>query len=262
MTATPALLALSSLATLLVLPVAPAHAADDRRDARCYEMRTYYANEGKLDALHARFRDHAVRLLEKHGIVNVGYWVPIENPDRKLIFLLAYPSREARDKVWQAFIADPEWQNAFKASEADGRLVAKVQSVFLQATDYSPPIRVGTAAQPRVFELRAYTAAPGRLAALHSRFRDHTTRLFNHHGIGQFGYWSPMKDQPGADNTLLYLLTHSSREQADAAFTAFLQDPDWLAARAASEEKAGGSLTAANGVTSEFLRATDYSPTR
>jgi hypothetical protein len=260
MTAFPSLLVAAPLAALLVAAFTPARGADARPDTRCYELRTYHANEGQLEALHQRFRDHAVRLLEKHGIINIGYWVPVENPERKLYFILAYPSREAREKMWQAFINDPEWQKAFRASEERGRLVAKVQSVFLQTIDYSPPVRAGTGAEPRLFELRVYTAAPGRLDALNARFRNHTTSLFNRHGIGQFGYWVPMKDQPGADNTLLYLLTHPDRDSANKAFAAFRQDPDWLAARAASEEEAGGSLTAPNGVTSEFLRATDYSP--
>ncbi len=107
-------------------------------DTRCFEMRTYYAAPGKLDALHARFRDHTCKLFEKHGMQNIGYWVPVDNPDNKLIYILAYPSREAREKSWKAFMADPDWQKAYKASEVNGRLVAKAESLFLSATDYSP----------------------------------------------------------------------------------------------------------------------------
>jgi hypothetical protein len=261
MTANHAFLVTCSILALCFTSWFPASAATEPAN-RCYELRTYYASEGKLEALHARFRDHAVRLLAKHGISNVGYWVPVDNPDRKLVFLLAYPSREAREKLWQSFIADPEWQEAYRASEVDGRLVAKVQNVFLQTTDYSPPVQIAGNSEPRLFELRVYLAAPGRLAALNDRFRNHTVALFKRHGIGQFGYWIPMKDQSGADNTLLYLLTHRDRNAADAAFAAFRKDPDWLKARADSEERAGGSLTAVDGVTSEFLKATDYSPTK
>src|SRR5262245_61262270 len=79
-------------------------------DTRVYEMRVYYAAEGKLDALNARFRDHTVKLFEKHGITNVAYLTPIENPDRKLIYFLSYPSREAREASWKAFAADPDWK--------------------------------------------------------------------------------------------------------------------------------------------------------
>src|SRR3954447_7555902 len=104
---------------------------------RCFEMRTYYAAEGKLDDLNARFRDHTCALFEKHGIKNIGYWMPQDNPDRKLIYLLAYPSREARDTAWKAFGADPEWKKAAKDSEKNGKLVNKVEQRFLTPTDYS-----------------------------------------------------------------------------------------------------------------------------
>ena len=240
--------------------LSPGFAAGPARDTRCYEMRTYTAAPGKVDELSARFRNHTCRLFEKHGMANVGYWMPLENPEGKLIYLLAYPSREARDQSWKAFMADPDWQAAMKASEADGKLVAKMESVFLSATDYSPEVKPVASAEPRVFELRTYTAAAGRLGALNARFRDHTLKLFARHGITNVGYWTPMKDQKGAEETLIYLLAHQSREAAAASFKAFGADADWVAARKASEEKAGGALTVPDGVKSQFLRATDYSP--
>src|SRR5438552_12031310 len=103
--------ALSGLATM-------AGAAE--KDTRLFEMRVYYAAEGKLDALHARFRDHTVKLFEKHGITNIGYFTPVENRERKLTYFLAYPSREAREKSWQAFLADADCQKAKKYSQANG----------------------------------------------------------------------------------------------------------------------------------------------
>jgi hypothetical protein len=242
--------------------LSPGFAAGPARDTRCYEMRTYTAAPGKVDELSARFRNHTCRLFEKHGMTNIGYWMPLENPDGKLIYLLAYPSREARDQSWKAFTADPDWQAAVKASEANGKLVAKVESVFLSATDYSPEIKPGAGTEPHVFELRTYTAAAGRLDALNARFRDHTVKLFTRHGITNVGYWTPMKDQKGAEDTLIYLLAHKSKDAAAESFKAFGQDPDWVAARKASEEKAGGGLTISNGVKSQFLQATDYSPLR
>jgi hypothetical protein len=107
---------------------------------RIFEIRTYTAQEGKLDALNARFRDHTVRLFEKHGIKNVGYWVPQDAPLKQntLIYILAHPSREAAAKNWEAFRNDPEWQKARAESEAKGPLVSRVESVFVEATDYSP----------------------------------------------------------------------------------------------------------------------------
>jgi NIPSNAP len=229
-------------------------------DKRVYEMRVYYAAEGKLDALHARFRNHTCKLFEKHGMQNIGYWSPVENPERKLIYFLAYPDRESREKSWKNFMADPEWQAAYKASEVDGKLVAKVDMLFLQATDYSPQIKAEDAGKKRVFELRTYTASPGNLEELHSRFRDHTCKLFEKHGMRNVAYWSPMKGQAGEDNTLIYIISHESPEAAAASFGAFRQDPDWIAARSASEQKAGGSLTVKEGgVKSVFMQATDYS---
>jgi hypothetical protein len=259
------------LALLLVYPallISGASAAD--ADSRVFEMRTYFAAPGKLDALHARFRDHTVKLFEKHGMTNIGYWVPIgtsptdnANPENKLIYVLAFPSREARDQSFKAFGADPEWKKAHAESEKDGKLVSKIESLFMKATDYSPKIEPGKAAGDRVFEMRTYTCTPGNLGALDSRFRDHTIKLFGKHGITNLFYWHLLPDQPKADVTLLYILGHKSVEAAKASFDAFRKDPDWTAAREASEKKAGGSLTVADGgVKSVFMKATDYSPTK
>jgi hypothetical protein len=231
-------------------------------DTRYYEMRIYYAAEGKLDDLNARFRNHTCKLFEKHGMQNIGYWMPVENPDRKLVYFLAYPSREARSQSWKAFGGDPEWQKVAKTTEANGRLVAKVESRFFSATDYSPAIKPANASPERVFELRTYTTSPGNLAALDARFRDHTVALFSKHGMQHVGYWHLAPGQKGADDTLVYLLAHKSKEAADASFKAFREDPAWIAARKASEDKAGGSLTAKDGVKSEFMKPTDYSQTK
>ncbi len=228
-------------------------------DTRVYEMRVYYAAEGKLEALNARFRDHTVKLFEKHGIENIGYWEPIENPERKLIYFLAYPSREAREASWKAFKEDPEWQKAQKASEVDGKLVAKVETKFFKATDYSPAIKAD-AKGDRVFEMRIYTASPGNLKALESRFRDHTVKLFEKHGITNIAYWTLMEDQEGADSNLTYIVAHKNQEAAKQSFAAFGKDTEWKTALKSSEEKAGGSLTVPMGVKSVFMKPTDYSP--
>jgi hypothetical protein len=247
------------LSALVLLAASPVRGADKDKDTRVYEMRTYYAAPGKLDALHARFRDHTVKLFEKHGMTNVGYWVPVDNPDNKLIYILAYPSREVRENSWKEFFADPDWQKAQKESEVNGKLVAKVDNVFLTATDYSPEIKPAKG-EDRVFELRVYTATKGNLDALNDRFRQHTLKLFDKHGMTNVGYWVPMKDQKGADDTLIYIVAHKSADAAKASWDAFRKDPDWLAARRASEEKVGGSLTVKDGVKSTYMKATDYSP--
>jgi hypothetical protein len=233
----------------------------ESRDERAFELRTYYATPGKLEALHARFRDHTAKLFAKHGMTNIGYWVPVDNPENKLIYVLAFPDRQARERAWQAFSADPDWQAVRKASEANGPLVTKVDSILLRLTDYSPALEIGSSGD-RVFELRTYTATPGNLERLHDRFRQHTLKLFAKHGMTNVAYFQIDSDQPAADRTLIYLLAHKDRQAAAASFGAFRQDPDWIAARTASEAAGGGSLTVPDGVKSQFLQPTDYSPLR
>jgi hypothetical protein len=125
--------------TRRILVLAALVAAIASAQGRVYEMRTYTCNEGKLEALKARFRDHTIRIFQKHGIERVGYWVP-QDPEKSkntLVYLLAHPSREAATKNWAAFNADPEWQKARTESEANGRIVQKAESVFLEPTDFS-----------------------------------------------------------------------------------------------------------------------------
>ena len=102
-----------------------------------YELRTYTTLPGRLPALHRRFRDHTLRLFEKHGMKNLQYFTPVDTDDT-LIYLLAHESREAAQASWAAFRQDPEWLKARDASEQDGKIVMKVESVFLEPTDYSP----------------------------------------------------------------------------------------------------------------------------
>ena len=111
------------------------------KDSRCFEIRTYTAAPGKLEELHARFRNHTMKLFKKHGMEVVGFWGPTdkeEGSDNTLVYVMVFPSREARDKAWKEFGADPEWQKARSESEKNGRLTEKVKYVILGATDYSP----------------------------------------------------------------------------------------------------------------------------
>ena len=114
--------------------------AKKQKETRVFELRTYYAAPGKMEALHARFRNHTCKLFEKHGMKLVGFWVPTDakGGPEKLIYILAFPSRAAADRSWEAFKADPDWQRAKTASEKDGKLVAKFESTYLNPTDYSP----------------------------------------------------------------------------------------------------------------------------
>jgi hypothetical protein len=115
--------------------------AQEKKKERFFEMRTYIANEGKLDDLNARFRNHTNRLFVKHGMELVGYWIPADEKKgakNTLVYILAYADREAREKSWKAFVSDPEWNKARAESEKNGALVAKVEAVYLNPTDYSP----------------------------------------------------------------------------------------------------------------------------
>lgn len=113
--------------------------ADDKKESEelVYELRTYTTAEGRLPALHSRFRDHTMKIFEKHGMKNIIYWVP-EDKENTLVYVIAHKSLEAADASWAAFRKDPEWQRVFKASREDGSIVTKVQKQFLTATDYSP----------------------------------------------------------------------------------------------------------------------------
>jgi hypothetical protein len=107
---------------------------------RVFELRTYTAPDGKLEDLHKRFRDHTMRIFKNHGIENVAYFRPQDAPlsQNTLIYLIAHKSRDAAKANWAAFQADPEWQKVANESQKNGKIVAKVESVFLDPTDYSP----------------------------------------------------------------------------------------------------------------------------
>ena len=105
-----------------------------------FELRTYTAAEGKFDDLLARFRDHTLRIFEKHGMTNVGYWTPQDEPlsTNTLIYVLAHPSREEAEQSWRDFSSDPEWQSVAEESQRDGRLIVGLERVCLDPTGFSP----------------------------------------------------------------------------------------------------------------------------
>lgn len=126
---------------LLAAALPATSAAGPPAGSRVFELRTYHAHPGRFDALNARFRDHARHFFQKHGMEVVGFWTPREGQEghgRTLIYLLAYPSRAAAEASWKAFRADTEWTSAKAANEKDGPVVEKIESVYLDPTDYSP----------------------------------------------------------------------------------------------------------------------------
>ena len=130
----------SLILTLFALLVSAAASDTALAAERVFEMRTYTALPGRLDALHKRFRENTNSIFVRHGMSLIGYWTPSEGPEANntLVYILAYPSMAAREASWKAFREDPAWKSAQAASEKDGKIVEKVESKFLTPTDYSP----------------------------------------------------------------------------------------------------------------------------
>ncbi len=132
----------AALFLLVALALAPVARANHHEEAapRAFELRIYHANPGKIGDLLTRFRDHTCGIFERLGIENVGYWVeaePKEGEEPKLYYVIAHPSREAAKEAWATFMQDPEWKAAYAESIKNGRLVNKVESIFLTAADFS-----------------------------------------------------------------------------------------------------------------------------
>jgi hypothetical protein len=135
---------LSALPLLSTTLLAASQRADAKQAATTvYELRVYHAAPGKLGELLARFRDHTTKLFEKHGMKNVAYWTPVDQPDRgnMLIYILQHPSRGAATANWKSFQDDPEWKRVKEQSEANGKLAEKIDSTFMALTDFSPRLR-------------------------------------------------------------------------------------------------------------------------
>ena len=226
------------------------------KDTLCYEMRIYTCEKGKLNDLLRRFRNHTTKLFEKHGMTNVGYWTPVDNPEEKLYYIMSYPNRAARDTAWRHFGADTTWQRVAKESQVNGKILTKIESIFLKTTDFSPNNFAENS--QHVWEFRIYTASPNNLENLLSRFRNHTVKLFDNYNITSKAYWTATDAAQGSDTMLYYFLTHKSEAAGKASFDAFRKDEEWLQVRKASEVKGGGSLTTK--IESIYMTPTDFSP--
>ena len=128
-----------ALASALVASTTVAQERTKDADTRLFELRTYYPVPGKFEAVQARFRNHTVKLFEKHGMTNIGYWVVADagEDEQKLIYILAHKDRAAADASWKAFRADPNWLKVKAETEKDGPILTKVESLYLRPTDYS-----------------------------------------------------------------------------------------------------------------------------
>jgi NIPSNAP len=132
-----ALVSLAVLAGVFVLRPRAADPGEKNVEKRVFELRTYFAADGKMDALHARFKNHTIKLLEKHGMQLIGFWTDSKEPNRKLIYLVAHKSKDAADASWKAFRVDPDWVAVKKKSEEGGSLTEKIDIVWLNPTEYS-----------------------------------------------------------------------------------------------------------------------------
>lgn len=221
------------------------------RDTRYFELRIYHAATGKLDALITRFSDHTTKLFEKHGMQNIGYWVPVNNEKNTLYYILAYPSKEARDKSWTAFRDDPDWKKVVEESQRNGKLVDSVKSVFMNYCDILPAINDKPAGE-RIFELRTYHPYPGRRPALIKRFKDHTVRIFEKHGMQNIAYFEAEQSED-----LVYLIAHKSVDSAGKSWAAFIADPEWI--KVAEESQRDGKIVDRPRIESVFLKPLPFS---
>jgi hypothetical protein len=244
------------LFALLFLITGAYYGKAQQADSRYFEMRTYTCHPDKRPDLIKRFQDHTIRLLKKHDINNVAYFLPAKEDSYSLTFIIGYPSRDMRDKLWNEFVSDPKWKKAAAKSEENGKLVAQVEQTFMtMVPELSASISQNKIPRSQVFELRTYTCSPNRLSALKARFRDHTRALFEKHGMKNIVYWETVEKE-GAQSKLIYLLSHSSEEAAKASFDAFRIDPEWIKARDNSE--ADGKIV--EKVASVFFKPLPFSP--
>jgi hypothetical protein len=228
-----------------------------------YELRIYTAVDGKLGDLVARVRDHEMPLFRKHGMIPLGFFTPSAGPGQpetqRVYYILGYRDRAARDAAWTEFGADPEWRTAYRNSQVNGSLTTRIDNVFLAPAEYSPVMNTRNGGAPRVFELRTYTANPGKLEAIHARFRDHTREIFQRHGMTSVMYWRPLAGQGDYDQKMVYLMAYPSLEARNADWTAFSADAEWQ--RVSADSQRDGALLRGR-PDSVMLTPTSFSPLR
>lgn len=203
-------------------------------DTRYFELRIYYCHSGRLDALVQRFQNHTTRIFEKHGMENIGYWLPTKNDQNALYYILAYPSKEASEKSWAGFMADPEWKEVAAKSEVSGKIISSITSIYLNPSDILPQLKAASSGKEHIYELRTYTCLPGRLPNLVTRFKNHTLKLFEKQGMENIAYYTSVEKE--GQSKLIYLLAHQSEDAAAKSWDGFRKDPEWITARDASEK--------------------------
>lgn len=243
-------ISLCSLAVFVLVALGLTAADAAAQDDKCYELRIYTSEDGRLDDVDRRFARYARQTFFKLDMDALGYWIPIDNPDEKFYYVLAYPDCVARDSSWAQFFRDPDWHHARDITEAEGRIVNNVESIFMHAADFTPTIGPTMVEYPRTFELRMYTPHEGKFEDLLTRFRDHTLRIFEKHDMTNIAYWID-RDQ----ERLIYFLAFPGVHAKADAWAAFRADPEWQ--QVAEESQRDGQLVA--NIESVMMRPTDYS---
>jgi hypothetical protein len=210
-----------------------------KNDNRFYELRTYFASPGMLNRLVSRFENHTFRFFAKHKMQVMGLWVPIDNQENKLVYILSFADQQACEKSWDGFKNDAEWLAIKQESIRDGELVASLKSVFMHTLDFSPEHL--TFGENHVFELQTYKNTPNNQDLLRLLFSKHNRRLFQKHGINAIQYWEASEPESEEANLLIGLLVHRLQDEGKEA-----------------DESANGFLSGF--IKSEYLRAVSFSP--
>ncbi|MEQ1826301.1 MAG: NIPSNAP family protein [Pirellula sp.] len=250
-----------------------------------YELRSYVSEPGRQSDVLKLIERSGIEYMTKHKIQLVAAWTPEDASDERVFTLVSHKDKASSDAAWSAFQNDAGWKEALQKSMVNGtKPVKSVERIFLTENDYSPTLNVKPVGN-RVFELRTYVASEGNLGALNARFRNHTLKLFEKHGMTNIAYYSVLGGEPitcekllqaagplgspqggmepntqATGNSLVYFITHASRDAAKQSFDNFRKDPDWQKALKESETAAGKPLTVKDGVKSLFLKPTAFSP--
>ena len=228
-----------------------------------YELRKYDVAPGKRPALLDRFGSFTVHKWKDYGFRLIGFWTPdVGGLNNQVIYIWGWESFEERMEKFSAWRADPERARKWAETERDGALVRRVHNLLMEPTHFSPLDRGvsypsdAAARAPYFFELREYTAAPGKLAALVKRFGEFTVGAFERHGFRQVGYWLPRMG--GHDHQLIYMLAWESYEERTRRFAEHRADPERERVFAESERE--GPLV--EHVATTMMEPTAFSPMR
>jgi NIPSNAP len=226
------------------------------KEPKVYELRIYHCEPGRLDALLARFRNYTTGLFEKHGMKNVGYWVPTVEGSNDLYYILEYPNMAAREASWKAFMDDPKWKEVWAESEKTGKIVAKIESIFMHMhPELTKKLKYKSKEDNEMlFEYRRYYLLPERYPNIVARFKDHTRKLIEKQGMKNLVYFET-HEKEGVQPTLLYFLVHKNAASAKASWDNFGESEEWKKIRDASE--VDGKIV--EKVEAVYMKGTDFS---